>query len=283
MLKINSHTKNNYSKHNNQLNSSLPPKYFGVGVDHTKNIIEVDNVSFSYNGKKNVLENITLAIHRGDYIGLVGPNGSGKTTLLKIMLKLLRPKRGTVKLFGQDIRYFRDWHKVAYVPQKTANFEANFPATVYEVVLMGRLADKKLFHRTTVADKQAVKDALKKVGLWEYKDKLIGGLSGGQSQRVFIARALTNQPEIIFLDEPTAGVDKKTQDDFYALLKKLNQESGITLMLVSHDIKRLTEEVMHIACVDRTLTCHVSPEEYLSQSESLNIPGKDIKLITHSH
>lgn len=252
-------------------------------VDHTKNIIEVNNVSFSYNGKENVLENITLAIHWGDYIGLVGPNGSGKTTLIKIMLKLLRPKQGTVKLFGQNISDFKDWHKISYVPQKPANFEANFPATVYEVVLMGRSAGKKLFHRTTAADKQAVKDALKKVGLWEHKDKLIGGLSGGQSQRVFIARALTNQPEIIFLDEPTAGVDKKTQDDFYALLKKLNRELSITLVLVSHDIKRLTEEVMHIACVDRTLTCHVSPEEYLAESESLNIPGKNIKLITHSH
>lgn len=252
-------------------------------VDHTKNIIEVNNVSFSYNGKENVLENITLAIHRGDYIGLVGPNGSGKTTLLKIMLKLLRPKHGVVKLFGQASRDFKDWHKISYVPQKTANFEANFPATVYEVVLMARSASKKLFRRTKTEDKQAVKDALKKVGLWEHKDKLISDLSGGQSQRVFIARALTNQPEIIFLDEPTTGVDKKTQDDFYALLKKLNRELQITLVLVSHDIKRLTEEVMHIACVDRTLTCHVSPEEYLSESESLNIPGKNIKLITHSH
>lgn len=283
MFKLDPHTKNNYSKHNNQLNSGLSPKYFGVGVDHTKNIIEVENVSFSYNGKENVLENITLAIHQGDYLGLVGPNGSGKTTLLKIMLKLLKPKRGAVKLFGQDIHNFKDWHKIAYVPQKTVNFEANFPATVYEVVLMGQSAGKKLFQRTTAADKQSVKDALLKVNLWEYKDRLIGDLSGGQEQRAFIARALVNQPEIIFLDEPTTGVDKKTQADFYALLKKLNRELNITLVLVSHDIKRLTEEVMHIACVDRTLTCHLSPEEYLAESESLNIRGNNIKLITHNH
>lgn len=252
-------------------------------LDHTKNIIEVENVSFSYNGKENVLENITLAIHQGDYIGLVGPNGSGKTTLVKIMLNLLKPKQGSVRLFGQNISDFKDWHKIAYVPQKTANFEANFPATVYEVILMARSANKKLFERTTEEDKQAVKDALLKVSLLEYKDRLIGNLSGGQEQRVFIARALINQPEIIFLDEPTTGVDKKMQDDFYALLKKLNKELQITLVLVSHDIKRLTEEVMHIACVDRTLTCHLSPEEYLAESESLNILGKDIKFITHNH
>ena len=119
--------------------------------------------------------------------------------------------------------------------------------------------------------------------MWEYRDRLIGDLSGGQQQRVFIARALVNQPEVIFLDEPTTGVDKPTQDNFYALLQKLNQEFGLTLVLVSHDIERILKEVMHIACIDKTLTCHVSPAEYLAESESTNIMGKDIKIITHHH
>ncbi len=119
--------------------------------------------------------------------------------------------------------------------------------------------------------------------MWENKDRLIGDLSGGQQQRVFIARALVNDPEVIFLDEPTTGVDRHTQDSFYALLKKLNQDLGITLVLVSHDIERLTQEVMHIACVDKTLTCHVSPEEYLAESQSLHVRGEDVKIITHHH
>lgn len=252
-------------------------------VDHTKNIIEVKDISYSYNGSEDVLKNIKLDIHQGDYIGLVGPNGSGKTTLLKIMLNLLTPKSGSVRLFGQNMRDFKDWHKIGYVPQKAVNFDVNFPASVYEVVLMGRYSNRKLWQRTTPADKESVKDALLKVDMWEYKDRLIGDLSGGQQQRVFIARALVNQPEAILLDEPTTGVDKKTQNSFYTLLQKLNRDLGITLVLVSHDIERITQEVMHIACVDRTLTCHVTPAEYLSESQSINVLGKNVNIITHHH
>ncbi|NTW89812.1 MAG: metal ABC transporter ATP-binding protein [Candidatus Moranbacteria bacterium] len=252
-------------------------------VDHTKNVISVEAISFSYDGERDVLEDITLDVHQGDYIGLVGPNGAGKTTLLKVMINLLVPRSGTVKLFGQDIRDFKDWQKIGYVPQKAVRFDANFPATVSEVVLMGRTSGKGFFQRTTDADTEAVGNALEKVGMLGYGERLIGDLSGGQQQRVFIARALVNDPEVVFLDEPTTGVDKKTQDGFYALLQKLNREFGLTIVLVSHDIRRLTREVMHIACVDRTLTCHSSPEEYLSESEAVCVNGKDVKLITHHH
>ncbi len=252
-------------------------------VDHSQNIIEVKDVSFFYDGDEKVLRNITLAIHRGDYIGLVGPNGAGKTTLLKIMLNLLAPKSGTVKLFGQDIRVFKNWQKIGYVPQKAVNFDVNFPATVSEVVFMGINTKIKLFNRTTAEDRKAVQDSLKQVNMWEYRDRLIGDLSGGQQQRVFIARALVNRPEVIFLDEPTTGVDRQAQDEFYKLLQKLNKEEGITLVLVSHNVDRLMKEAMHIACVDKTLTCHASPEEYLAASEPLNIYGKDVKVITHHH
>jgi zinc transport system ATP-binding protein len=252
-------------------------------VDHNKNIIEVKDVSFSYGRDENVLQDITLGIQKGDYIGLIGPNGAGKTTLLKIMLDLLKPKNGTVKLFGQDINVFKAWQKIGYVPQKAVNFDANFPATVFEVVSMGINTKIKLFNRSTAEDKKTAQDSLKKVDMLVYKDKLIGDLSGGQQQRVFIARALVNKPEVIFLDEPTAGIDKEAQDEFYKLLQKLNKEEGITLVLVSHDIDRLMKEVMHIACLDRTLTCHTSPEEYLAASEPLNIHGENVKVIPHHY
>ncbi len=252
-------------------------------VDRTKSIIEVRDVSFSYDGTENILKNITLAIHQGDYIGFVGPNGAGKTTLLKVMLNLLTPDSGMVRLFGQDIQDFKDWHRIGYVPQKAARFEANFPASAYEVVSMARYSGKRLFRRTSQADKESVKDSLLKLDMWEHKERLIGDLSGGQQQRVFIARALVNQPEVIFLDEPTTGVDKKTQDSFYGLLQRLNKELGLTLVLVSHDIERITQEVMHIACIDRTLTWHLSPEEYLAESEPAHIGGKNITLIAHHH
>ncbi len=238
-------------------------------ADSIENIIEVKDVSFSYDGNDSVLDHVTLSIHRGDYIAFVGPNGSGKTTLLKIILHLLLPQSGTVTLFGSDLGSFKEWHRVGYVPQKPAHFDRHFPASVFEVVLMGRYSSTKLFRRTTQADRESVQNALENVGMWEYRDRLIGDLSGGQQQRVFIARALVNSPEIIFLDEPTTGVDAKTQDDFYALLKKLNEELNITLVLVSHDIERITREAMHIACINRTLTCHVSPEEYAAASNAV--------------
>lgn len=251
-------------------------------VDHNINIIEVRNVSFSY-GREEVLQDINLDIHRGDYIGMVGPNGAGKTTLIKIMLGLLPPSSGTVKLFGQDIKHFKDWNKIGYVAQKATDFDVNFPATVQEVVLMGRFARRGLLHRVTAEDRKLTQTALEQVDMWPYKDRLIGDLSGGQEQRVFIARALVAQPEVIFLDEPTAGVDSKTQDEFYALLQKLNRKFSLTLVLVSHDIERTCHEAMHIACVDHTLVCHMSPEEFLKESQSMSMFGQNFKIIGHHH
>jgi zinc transport system ATP-binding protein len=251
-------------------------------VDHTKNIIEVRNVSFSY-GPEEVLRDITFDIHQGDYLGMVGPNGAGKTTLIRIMLGLLKPDSGAVLLFDQDISQFKDWSKIGYVPQKATSFDINFPASVQDVVLMGRCGRRGLFHRLNKIDRQLSRQALEQVNMWPYKDRLIGDLSGGQQQRVFIARALVAQPEVIFLDEPTMGIDPKMQDEFYAILRKLNQEFNITLILVSHDIERVTDEAMHIACVDHSLVCHMSPEEFLMESRSLSMFGKDFKIIGHHH
>lgn len=250
-------------------------------VDHTTNSIEISHVSFSY-GESEILRDITFAIHKGDYLGMVGPNGAGKTTLLKIMLGLLAPASGSVALFGTDVRNFKDWPKIGYVAQKAVNFDAHFPATVAEVVLMGRYAKRGLFHRITVEDRMAVNDALKTAEMQQYRDRLIGDLSGGQQQRVFIARALVTQPEIMFLDEPTTGVDAKSQEEFYALLRKLNQESNVTMVLVSHDIDRILREAMHVACIDRALVCHGSPEEYL-KSTAQAAGARDEALAGHHH
>lgn len=251
-------------------------------VDHTKNIIEISGLSFNY-GNEEVLKDITLDIHQGDYLGIVGPNGAGKTTLIKIILGLLRPSQGSIKLFGDDIKKFNDWSKIGYVPQKINNFDSHFPATVKEVVAMARFAKRGLFHFTTKEDANMVENALKQVDMFMYKDRLIGDLSGGQQQKVFIARALAGQPEIIFLDEPTTGVDKKSQQSFYDVLKKLNKELNLTLVLVTHDIDRITKEAMHIACVDHVLVCHTSSEEFIKQSGFLNISGQNVKVITHHH
>ena len=247
------------------------------------NILEVEGLSFSYDGKEEALQGVTLAVRRGDYVGLVGPNGAGKTTLLKIILRLLPLTSGSVRLFGVDIREFSEWDKIGYVPQTAVHFDVNFPVSVYEVAMMGRYQSGRIFQRMKGADRDAVKSALTSVDMWDYRDRLIGDLSGGQQQRVFIARALVSSPEILFLDEPTTGVDKQMQDDFYGLLKKLNRESGITLVLVSHDIDRIVREVSHVACVDRSLIRYLSPEAYQAESASTAIFERDIKVEPHRH
>ncbi len=251
-------------------------------VSEVKNIVEVRGIGFSY-GNDPVLSDITFDIHEGDYLGVIGPNGSGKTTLLKIMLGLVKPSAGKVLLFGRDISEFRDWTRIGYVPQKVTNFDVNFPATVHEVVLMGLYARRGLFKGVTKKDHQISMRALDQVGMREFHNRLIGDLSGGQQQRVFIARALAGQPEIIFLDEPTTGIDEHAQAEFYTLLKKLNEKLGLTLVLVSHDIAMVAKEVMHIACIDRTLVCHTSPQEFLKASKPDNIFGQDVRVITHHH
>lgn len=250
-------------------------------VDHTKNIIEINNISFAYEDGESILENVSLNIHKGDYIGFVGPNGAGKTTLIKIILGLLRPASGQIKIFKEDIKKFKEWHRIGYVPQKVEGFDKNFPMTVSDLVLLGIIKKGFFGIRNKDSDLKIVKEVLDKVGMWGYKDKMIGDLSGGQLQRVFIARALVNDPEVIFLDEPTTGVDKESRDNFFALLQKLNKEMCITLVIVSHDIERITKEVMHIVCINKTLTCHTTPEEFIEESLSTNLFGKDVKFITH--
>lgn len=240
-------------------------------VDHTDTIVDIRDVSFSY-GETEILSHVNLSIHRGDYLALVGGNGAGKTTLLKIMLGLRTPTVGTVHMFGTPIESFHNWPKVGYVPQQATAFDTKFPATVEEVVRMGRYGRRGLFHRLTGEDRQKAHDALKQVGLLPLCDRLVGELSGGQQQRVFIARALASDPEIIFLDEPTVGVEKRVRDEFYMLLRTLNQEMRLTVVLVTHDIESIAHEAMHIACVDHTLFFHESVDQYFKETHRVTHP-----------
>lgn len=217
-------------------------------------LVEVRNVSFSY-GSKQVLRDITLDICSGDYLGIIGPNGGGKTTLLKLILGLLKPTSGEIK--------YTNHPRIGYVAQKAATFDLNFPLSVRDVVSQGRVSVRGLFHSLTAADWSDVDKALTHVGLSGFQTKLIGDLSGGQQQRVFIARALVGEPQLIFLDEPTSGIDAASQEQFYTLLKKLNQELKITLVIVSHDIDVITKEVTHVAVINEQLVYHGPPHQFL--------------------
>jgi zinc transport system ATP-binding protein len=223
-------------------------------IDHTENFIEIHNVSYAYDGIHDVLKNISFNIHKGDYLGIVGPNGGGKTTLLKLILGLLVPTSG----FIHTIQYPN-----GYVAQKTINFDSHFPITVREVVSQGRIGKRGLFHSLLKEDWRRVDEALELVDLSDYKHRLVADLSGGQQQRVFIARALTGaQPHILILDEPTAGIDVNSQERFYTLLKKLNQELDMTIILVSHDIDIITNEVTEIAVINQKLVYYGDAKKF---------------------
>lgn len=245
-------------------------------------IIEVDNVSFSY-GKNEVLKNIGMEIQQGDYLGIVGPNGGGKTTLVRLMLGLIKPDQGEIKLFGTPIAKFKQWTKVAYVPQKATNFDPRFPLTVKEMVSMGRFAHSGVFRNLNRADEEMVNWAMEQVDIAELGDRLIGNLSGGQQQRVFMARALAQKPEIIFLDEPTTGVDANSQVQFYKLLERLNKELKITLILISHDINMVIKEVTEVVCVNQVLVCNVSASEFVKGNYLERMFGEQMKFIHHNH
>jgi len=227
-----------------------------LGAKDLKNTIaEMENVSFKY-GDTLVLDSVFLKIEKGDFLGIIGPNGSGKTTLLKLFLGILKPDKGKVKLFGKNIEKFKEWDKIAYIPQKATNFDQNFPATVFEIVSMGRFPKLGAFKNLDKHDLKKIEHSLNLVGLLEKKDEFIGSLSGGQQQRVFIAKALCQEPELIFLDEPTTGVDSNSQKNFYEILKKLNKELKITLVLVSHDVSAASEQINKLACVNQKVIFH---------------------------
>lgn len=213
-------------------------------------VIEIENLWFSYNGRP-VLRDINLSLGQGGFTAMIGPNGGGKTTLMKLMLGLLKPEHGKVKVLGRKPQ--KAANRLGYVPQEIG-INKDFPISVLDVVLMGRLQTLKGWTRHSRKDRAAVQKVLEQMDMWEYRKRRIGELSGGQRQRVFIARALATEPEILFLDEPTASVDAAHQSDFFNLLKEINKK--ITIIIVNHDLMVISRYVKSVACVNRTLHYH---------------------------
>jgi zinc transport system ATP-binding protein len=229
------------------------------------------------------IEDANFTIHKGDYVGIVGPNGGGKTTLLLALLNILPKKRGTIRLFGQDIESFSDWEKVAYVPQHAINFDSQFPLSVKELVSLGRINQNNLGRPLKHADHEAVDQALKFMGIFDIANKRIGQLSGGQKQRVFVAKSLVRNPEIILLDEPIGGVDARTQEQFFKKLSDLNVKKGITILLVTHDLTAVFCRMSKVMCINRVvniteLTKDTQPEEVLRDAY-----GEHFHFVFHKH
>ena len=216
----------------------------------SNNIIEIKNLNFSYNDQP-VLRDVNLTLHQGDYVAMIGPNGGGKTTLLKLMLGLLNADSGDVRIFNKPPQAVS--HRIGYVPQDV-HINKNFPISALDVVLMGKLKPGRGWSRHSQQDRQAAIDALDQVEMKKFRDQRIGELSGGQKQRVFVARALVTDPGLLFLDEPTASIDTKGQNEFYALLKELNKT--ITILIVSHDLMVISGSIKSVICVNRKLHYH---------------------------
>ena len=225
-------------------------------------IIRIEHLSAGYD-QKEVLHDINLTIYSDDYLGIIGPNGGGKTTLMRLILGLKKPTEGSIR-FYKDNKEVKEI-TMGYLPQYN-DLDKQFPISVYEVVLSGLSKSKGLFARYTQAQHQQVLDTLNRMQLTDLKDRHIGALSGGQLQRVLLARAIVSKPDVVILDEPNTYIDRRFQKQMYEMLEQINKECAI--VIVSHDIAEVLNNVKHIACVNHHLHYHATadmPREKLEE------------------
>jgi zinc transport system ATP-binding protein len=263
-------------------------------------VVEIRNLSLKYSNGVTALQGINLDINPKDFIALIGPNGAGKSTLLKIILGLIKPTNGTIKLHlieesaskplksnKQKIKGSSELNGnlkyVGYVPQSAQARDPNLPFSVFETVMLGRTPKIGLFHRTGAKDRQKVEETLKMFGIYELKDRKIGQLSGGQSQRVFLAKAMVSDPKLLLLDEPTSGVDAASKKDFYNILERLNKETGITVILSSHDISVITKIANRVLCINKSQFFCGENEDFAAEKEIPKMYEHPVEIIDHDH
>ena len=237
-------------------------------------LVSVQSISYNYNSEV-VLKNVSLNVEEGDFLGIIGPNGAGKTTLFQCILGLLNTYSGRITVLNEDVKKNKKiFTKIGYIPQKKS-IDQKFPLTVEELVSLS------LTRKTSM---NVVYEILKQVGLYNMKNKLIGHLSGGQQQRVLIAKALVNNPIILMLDEPTNELDQKSQDDFYFLLKELNEKNKITIMWTSHDLNAVNKYANKVSCINKKMFFHGDKEEFFSNEDHLkNYSESPMQIHMHTH
>lgn len=249
----------------------------------SKSDIEVRNLTFSY-GAAPVLEGVNLRVEAGEFLGIVGPNAGGKSTLLKLILGLLKPQVGNIRVLGKRPR--EATRELGYVPQYPG-FPRDFPITVEQSVLLGRIGFRSrsgwLGALTPCvvgkSDRAAAHQALEEVEAEDLAKRQIGSLSGGQLQRVLLARALVTEPRVMILDEPTANIDQRLESDIFDLLKRLNARMAI--LVVSHDVGFISSYVTRVACINRTLVCHQTDE--VDGQVIQDLYGEEVRMVAHKH
>jgi len=244
-------------------------------------IFDVKNLAFNVRGIT-ILENISFEIFSGEYIAIIGPNGGGKTTLIRMLLGLDKPSSGEVRIYGKKLKDFKEWHKIGFVPQRASLIDENFPATVEDIVKMGRVAKRGILSSFSKEDAKKVHDAMVKMDIVDLKSKMVGKLSGGQRQRTMIARALASSPEILILDEPNTGVDMVSQQRFYKLLSELNKDENITIVFITHDVGVIADDIGRLFTINQKATICNNPKETLSCEDMSALYGIEAHLI-HNH
>ena len=238
-------------------------------------LIEIKGVDFAYNGRP-VLAGVDLSIEQGEFLALVGPNGGGKTTLLKLMLGLVAPQKGTVRVFGLPPVKARA--RIGYLPQH-APVDPGFPVSALEVVLMGLMGASSGLGLWRRGQKRAALAALDKLEAGDLAGRSFGRLSGGQRQRVLIARSLVAGPELLLLDEPTAAVDPRGGVDLMKILAGLQPQ--VTVVLVTHDLGFVSPAVSRVACINQSLSIH--PTQVINGSLISELYGAPVRLVRHDH
>ncbi|MCX8026829.1 MAG: metal ABC transporter ATP-binding protein [Thermodesulfovibrionales bacterium] len=239
------------------------------------NVIETYNLTATYN-HIDVIKDITVSITEGDFIGLVGPNGAGKTTLIKVILGLIPKSSGTVRLFGVELQDFQDWHKIGYLPQRMTMAVPYFPCTVREVISLG-LTSKN-------GHKERIDFVLKMLDITDISNNLIGHLSGGQQQKVFIARALVNDPSLLILDEPTSAVDPESREHFYNIIRALNKNHNTTIVLITHDTGSIGKYASKLLYLDKEVIFFGTFDEFCQSTRMTEFFGNASQhIICHKH
>jgi zinc transport system ATP-binding protein len=241
-------------------------EFFNGSTSDRRKLIELEGVWASLQGHT-VLENITLSLDEKTFLGVVGPNGAGKTTLMRVILGLVKPDSGTVRVLGMDPTELKgELHHVGYMPQSVL-FDPLFPASVFDVVMMGRTCCIGTLRFPKRTDREAVRDSIEMVGLAGFEKRPIGELSGGEQKRAFLARALCRETHILLLDEPTASLDLPAQSQFMDLLVRLQEELSLAVVFVSHDVNVLARYADELVCINRTMHLHGRPQEVLASGK----------------
>lgn len=211
-----------------------------------ESIISIKNVSFSYSGGVNVLENLSFDIYKKDFIAIIGANGSGKSTLLKLILKELNPSDGEIFISSTNIKNFKEWDTIGYVPQINAGNIPGFPITALEIVTLNLYNKMGFFKFSRKSHIELAKRALSQVNMLDFANTPINKVSGGQQQRIMIAKSLINNPKILIFDEPTTGIDKESKDQLFKILTHLNRIHGITILLVTHELEIMKDNLTKV-------------------------------------